>query len=163
MTRPSFFGLILDRARPGDDRGAVSLSSRLLADVGLHGAGRRACRSTHFEKAIELYSTDILFTLFIVIVSTLLTALFSDRHRRDADPRRNALADLVAALPLSLAALHPVHRRGSMHAHVPGQERPDEQFAGGAGHPGAACKPRAFSIGAASSSRSCGNRCRSSR
>ena len=50
------------------------------------------------------------------------------RHRRDADPRRNALAGRVAALPLSLAALHSVHRRGSMHAHIPGQERPDEQF-----------------------------------
>jgi putative spermidine/putrescine transport system permease protein len=32
---------------------------------------------THFEKAFELYSTDILFTLFIVIVSTILTALLS--------------------------------------------------------------------------------------
>jgi ABC-type spermidine/putrescine transport system permease subunit I len=32
---------------------------------------------THFEKAFELYSTDILFTLFIVIVSTMLTALLS--------------------------------------------------------------------------------------
>jgi putative spermidine/putrescine transport system permease protein len=32
---------------------------------------------THFSKAFELYSTDILFTLFIVIFSTLLTAVFS--------------------------------------------------------------------------------------
>ncbi|NIX76328.1 ABC transporter permease [Microvirga terricola] len=32
---------------------------------------------THFEKAFELYSTDILFTIFVVVVSTLLTALFS--------------------------------------------------------------------------------------
>jgi ABC-type spermidine/putrescine transport system permease subunit I len=32
---------------------------------------------THFQKAFELYSTDILFTLFIVIVSTLLTGLIS--------------------------------------------------------------------------------------
>jgi ABC-type spermidine/putrescine transport system permease subunit I len=31
----------------------------------------------HFQKAYELYSTDILFTIFIVIVSTLLTGLFS--------------------------------------------------------------------------------------
>jgi putative spermidine/putrescine transport system permease protein len=31
----------------------------------------------HFSKAFELYSTDILFTLFIVILSTLLTAVFS--------------------------------------------------------------------------------------
>ncbi|MBF9234277.1 ABC transporter permease [Microvirga alba] len=32
---------------------------------------------THFEKAFELYSTDILFTIFVVIVSTILTAIFS--------------------------------------------------------------------------------------
>jgi ABC-type spermidine/putrescine transport system permease subunit I len=31
----------------------------------------------HFEKAIELYSTDILFTLFIVITATILIALIS--------------------------------------------------------------------------------------
>lgn len=31
----------------------------------------------HFHKAFELYSTDILFTLFIVIVSTALTGLLS--------------------------------------------------------------------------------------
>jgi putative spermidine/putrescine transport system permease protein len=31
----------------------------------------------HFEKAFELYSGDIRFTLFIVVVSTLLTALVS--------------------------------------------------------------------------------------
>ena len=31
----------------------------------------------HFEKAFELYSTDILFTLFIVITATILIALIS--------------------------------------------------------------------------------------
>ncbi|QRM31637.1 ABC transporter permease [Microvirga sp. VF16] len=31
----------------------------------------------HFQRAYELYSTDILFTLFIVIVSTLLTGIAS--------------------------------------------------------------------------------------
>jgi ABC-type spermidine/putrescine transport system permease subunit I len=31
----------------------------------------------HFSKAFELYSTDILFTIFIVVVSTLLTAVIS--------------------------------------------------------------------------------------
>jgi ABC-type spermidine/putrescine transport system permease subunit I len=31
----------------------------------------------HFQKAVELYSTDILFTLFIVITSTILTGLLS--------------------------------------------------------------------------------------
>lgn len=31
----------------------------------------------HFQKAYELYSTDILFTIFIVVVSTLLTGLCS--------------------------------------------------------------------------------------
>jgi ABC-type spermidine/putrescine transport system permease subunit I len=31
----------------------------------------------HFEKAFELYSTDILFTLFIVVTATILTALIS--------------------------------------------------------------------------------------
>ena len=61
-------------ARP--DRGAVRLSARLLARYGLHRGGRRLPLA-HFHKAFELYSTDIAFTIFIVVASTLLTAVFS--------------------------------------------------------------------------------------
>src|SRR5689334_24969101 len=31
----------------------------------------------HFDKAFELYSIDILFTVFIVVIATVLTALIS--------------------------------------------------------------------------------------
>lgn len=76
MTRPSFFGLIL--IAPA----LVMIAALFLYPLGFSlisaftvpGEG---ISLTHFEKAIELYSTDILFTLFIVIVSTLLTAFFS--------------------------------------------------------------------------------------
>ncbi|KAB0264744.1 ABC transporter permease [Microvirga brassicacearum] len=76
MTRPSFFGLIL-----------IAPALAMIAALFLYPLGFSLTSAftvpgggfslTHFEKAIDLYSTDILFTLFIVITSTLLTALFS--------------------------------------------------------------------------------------
>ena len=64
------------RAGAGARRGAVPLSARLLARRRLHArTGRSTLR--HFEKAFELYSGDIRFTLFIVVVSTALIALIS--------------------------------------------------------------------------------------
>lgn len=76
MTRPSFFGLIL-----------IAPALAMIAALFLYPLGFSLTSAftvpgggfslTHFEKAIDLYSTDILFTLFIVIASTLLTALFS--------------------------------------------------------------------------------------
>ena len=69
------------RAGARDGRGAVPLSARLLAGRGLH-APDGGLTLAHFEKAFELYSTDILFTVFIVVVSTLLIGAGLDRHRR---------------------------------------------------------------------------------
>jgi putative spermidine/putrescine transport system permease protein len=76
MTRPSSFGLIL-----------IAPALAMIAALFLYPLGFSLTSAftgpdgglslEHFEKAIDLYSTDILFTLFIVIVSTLLTALFS--------------------------------------------------------------------------------------
>jgi ABC-type spermidine/putrescine transport system permease subunit I len=76
MARPSFFGLLL--IAPALAMIGVlflyplgfSLSSAVTGPGGELSFGA-------FRKAYELYSTDILFTLFIVIVSTLLTALCS--------------------------------------------------------------------------------------
>ncbi|MET0527432.1 MAG: ABC transporter permease subunit, partial [Microvirga sp.] len=75
MTRPSF-GLVL-----------IAPALAMIAALFLYPLGFSLTSAftatdggfslTHFEKAFELYSTDILFTLFIVIASTLLTALFS--------------------------------------------------------------------------------------
>jgi ABC-type spermidine/putrescine transport system permease subunit I len=76
MARPSFFGLLL--VAPALAMiGALflyPLGFSLVAAFTEPGGGLSLM---HFQKAYELYSTDILFTLFIVIVSTLLTALFS--------------------------------------------------------------------------------------
>ncbi|WP_210493285.1 ABC transporter permease [Microvirga antarctica] len=76
MTRPSFFGLIL-----------IAPALAMIAALFLYPLGFSLVSAftvpgggfslTHFEKAIDLYSTDILFTLFIVILSTLLTAAIS--------------------------------------------------------------------------------------
>jgi len=76
MTRPSSFGLIL-----------IAPALAMIAALFLYPLGFSLTSAftgpdgglslEHFEKEIDLYSTDILFTLFIVIVSTLLTALFS--------------------------------------------------------------------------------------
>ena len=75
------------RAGARDRRGAVPLSARLLARRRVHG---RTAASTlaHFDKAFELYTTDILFTLFIVVVSTLLIALVSIAIAGVPDARR---------------------------------------------------------------------------
>jgi ABC-type spermidine/putrescine transport system, permease component I len=76
MARPSFFGLLLI-APALAMIGVLFLYplgfSLASAFTGPDGGASLAS----FQKAYELYSTDILFTLFIVIVSTLLTALFS--------------------------------------------------------------------------------------
>jgi putative spermidine/putrescine transport system permease protein len=75
MTRPSFIGIVLVAPALAMIAGlflyplAFSLAAAFTADGALTLA--------HFQKAIELYSTDILFTLFIVIVSTALTAVLS--------------------------------------------------------------------------------------
>jgi putative spermidine/putrescine transport system permease protein len=76
VARPSFFGLLL--IAPG----LAMIAALFLYPLGfsLVSAFTEPGGSfslTHFQKAYELYSTDILFTLFVVIVSTLLTGLFS--------------------------------------------------------------------------------------
>ncbi|MFL5157706.1 MAG: ABC transporter permease, partial [Microvirga sp.] len=76
MARPSFFGLLLI-APALAMIGALflyPLGFSLAAAFTEPGGGLSLM---HFQKAYELYSTDILFTLFIVVVSTLLTGLFS--------------------------------------------------------------------------------------
>src|SRR5690349_13997550 len=76
MARPSFFGLLL-----------IAPALTMIGALFLYPLGYSLAAAftepggslslMHFQKAYELYSTDILFTLFIVIVSTLLVALFS--------------------------------------------------------------------------------------
>jgi ABC-type spermidine/putrescine transport system permease subunit I len=76
MARPSFFGLLLI-APALAMIGALflyPLGFSLAAAFTESGGGLSLM---HFRKAFDLYSTDILFTLFIVVVSTLLTGLFS--------------------------------------------------------------------------------------
>jgi ABC-type spermidine/putrescine transport system permease subunit I len=75
MARPSFFGLLLIAPALAMIGGLFlyPLGFSLIAAFTDSGGLSLA----HFHKAYELYSTDILFTLFIVIVSTLLTGLFS--------------------------------------------------------------------------------------
>src|SRR5205814_2071787 len=43
---------------------------------------------------------------------------------------RDPLAGDGACMALSLAPVHPVHRRGAVHAHLPRQERDAQQYAG---------------------------------
>ena len=75
MTRPSLIGIVLVAPALAMIAGlflyplAFSLAAAFTADGALTLA--------HFHKAFELYSTDILFTLFIVIVSTMLTGILS--------------------------------------------------------------------------------------
>ena len=75
MTRPSLIGIMLVAPALAMIAGlflyplAFSLTAAFTADGAL--------TSAHFQKAFELYSTDILFTLFIVIVSTALTGIVS--------------------------------------------------------------------------------------
>lgn len=76
MARPSFFGLLL--IAPA----LVMIGALFLYPLGFSLASAFTDTAggltlAHFQKAYELYSTDILFTLFIVIVSTLLTGFFS--------------------------------------------------------------------------------------
>lgn len=76
MARPSFFGLLL--IAPA----LVMIGALFLYPLGYSLTAAftdpgGSLSLMHFQKAYELYSTDILFTLFIVIVSTLLTGLFS--------------------------------------------------------------------------------------
>lgn len=76
MAKPSFFGLLL-----------IAPALAMIGALFLYPLGFSLASAftepggglslTHFQKAYELYSTDILFTLFIVIVSTLLTGLFA--------------------------------------------------------------------------------------
>ncbi|MDF2972995.1 MAG: transporter permease [Microvirga sp.] len=76
MARPSFFGLLL-----------IAPALAMIGGLFLYPLGFSLVAAftepdgdlsvMHFQKAYELYSTDILFTIFIVVVSTLLTGLFS--------------------------------------------------------------------------------------
>jgi putative spermidine/putrescine transport system permease protein len=75
MTRPSLIGIVL--VAPALAMiGGLFLYPLFFSLVAAFTAGGELTLS-HFDKALDLYSTDILFTLFIVIVSTVLTALLS--------------------------------------------------------------------------------------
>ena len=69
---------------------------------------------------------------------------------------------MACCLAVSLAAVHPIRGRGPVHAHVPGQERADEQHLVALGILEVDQTPRVSSTGAASSSPSSGSRRRSS-
>jgi putative spermidine/putrescine transport system permease protein len=76
MTRPSFVGLLL--VAPA----LAMIAALFLYPLGFSLAaavttGDGELTLAHFQKAFELYSTDILFTLFIVVTSTLLIAALS--------------------------------------------------------------------------------------
>jgi ABC-type spermidine/putrescine transport system permease subunit I len=76
MARPSLFGLVLI-APALAMIGALflyPLGFSLVSAFTVPGIGFSLA---HFEKAYELYSTDVLFTLFIVVTSTILTGLLS--------------------------------------------------------------------------------------
>src|SRR5215216_6698108 len=75
MSRPSPLGLLL-----------VAPALALVAALFLYPLGfsliaaftaNGAVTLSHFEKAFSLYSTDIMFTIFIVITATILIALIS--------------------------------------------------------------------------------------
>jgi ABC-type spermidine/putrescine transport system permease subunit I len=75
MTRPSLIGFVL-----------VAPALAMIGGLFLYPLGFSLAAAftaggdltlAHFSKAFELYSTDLLFTLFIVVVSTILTALLS--------------------------------------------------------------------------------------
>ena len=76
MARPSFFGLLLI-APALAMIGALFLYPLGFSLVAAFTEPGGSLSLMHFQKAYELYSTDILFTLFIVVVSTLLTGLFA--------------------------------------------------------------------------------------
>jgi ABC-type spermidine/putrescine transport system permease subunit I len=75
MTRPSLLGLLL--VTPGLLLVAALFLYPLTFSLVSAFAQNGTFTLTHFEKARELYSGDILFTVFIVITSTILTALIS--------------------------------------------------------------------------------------
>ncbi|QFU17176.1 ABC transporter permease [Microvirga thermotolerans] len=76
MARPSLFGLLL--IAPALAMIGVLFLYPLGFSLASAFTGPDGAPSLEsFRKAYELYSTDILFTLFIVIVSTALTGLFS--------------------------------------------------------------------------------------
>jgi putative spermidine/putrescine transport system permease protein len=75
MTRPSLIGIVL--VTPALAMIAGLFLYPLFFSLVAAFTSEGQVTLTHFEKAFELYSTDILFTLFIVIVSTILTALLS--------------------------------------------------------------------------------------
>jgi putative spermidine/putrescine transport system permease protein len=76
MARPSLFGLLL--VAPA----LAMIGTLFLYPLGLSLAAAVTTSGgeptlAHVQRAFELYSTDILFTLFIVVVSTFLTGLLS--------------------------------------------------------------------------------------
>jgi putative spermidine/putrescine transport system permease protein len=76
MARPSFFGLVLI-APALAMIGALFLYPLGFSLASAFTAPGGGLSLMHFEKAYELYSTDVLFTLFIVVSSTILTGLLS--------------------------------------------------------------------------------------
>jgi putative spermidine/putrescine transport system permease protein len=77
MARPSFFGLLLIAPALAMIGGLFLYPLGYSLATAFTDPGSGFLSLVHFEKAYELYSTDIAFTLFIVVVSTLLTALIS--------------------------------------------------------------------------------------
>jgi putative spermidine/putrescine transport system permease protein len=76
MARPSLFGLVLI-APALAMIGALFLYPLGFSLASAFTAPGGGFSLMHFEKAYELYSTDVLFTLFIVVSSTILTGLLS--------------------------------------------------------------------------------------
>ncbi|MBM6594828.1 ABC transporter permease [Microvirga pudoricolor] len=76
MARPSLFGLLLI-APALAMIGALFLYPLGFSLASAFTAPGGGFSLMHFDKAYELYSTDILFTLFIVITSTILTGILS--------------------------------------------------------------------------------------
>ncbi|MET0745879.1 MAG: sugar ABC transporter permease, partial [Microvirga sp.] len=72
MARPSFFGLVLI-APALAMIGALFLYPLGFSLASAFTAPGGGFSLMHFEKAYDLYSTDVLFTLFIVVSSTILT------------------------------------------------------------------------------------------
>src|SRR5215217_9299312 len=77
MARPSFFGLLLIAPALAMIGGLFLYPLGYSLATAFTDPGSGFLSLVHFQKAYELYSTDIAFTLFIVVVSTLLTALIS--------------------------------------------------------------------------------------
>ena len=77
----------------------------------------------HFAKAFDFYSTDLLFTLAIVVLSTVLIGIVAIAIAGYLTLGEHPRAVADAALAVPLAAVHPVRRRRAGDAHVPRQER----------------------------------------